>query len=80
MPTTEAPKLHPPMEAANPAQLQLQLQQQQQPGAQAIVATQPKSEPRPSSSAGNEMSLRGGGFTHYCGYTCCDGRCHFRIC
>lgn len=35
MPTVEAPKQQPAMEAANPAQFQ------QQPGAQAIVATQP---------------------------------------
>ncbi|KAL2149033.1 hypothetical protein VTH82DRAFT_1719 [Thermothelomyces myriococcoides] len=72
MPTVEAPKQQPPMEAANPAQFQ------QQPGAQAIVATQPKSEPRPSME--NEMTLRGGGLTHYCGFTCCNGRCHFRLC
>ncbi|KAL2178409.1 uncharacterized protein P884DRAFT_198073 [Thermothelomyces heterothallicus CBS 202.75] len=72
MPTVDAPKLQPPMDAANPAPLQ------QQPGAQAIVATQPKSEPRPSME--NEMTLRGGGFVHYCGFSCCGGRCNFRLC
>ncbi|KAK3291511.1 uncharacterized protein B0H64DRAFT_446159 [Chaetomium fimeti] len=69
MPTVNEPKLQAPMEAANPAPLQ---------DGKTIVATQPRSEPRPTME--NEMTLRGGGMTHYCGFSCCKGRCNFRLC
>jgi hypothetical protein len=36
------------------------------------------SEPRPTMES--DMALRGGGLTHYCGFSCCDGRCNFRLC
>ncbi|KAG7286820.1 hypothetical protein NEMBOFW57_009137 [Staphylotrichum longicolle] len=71
MPTTDAPKMQAPMEAANPAHLQTG-----EPGSQAVVTKQPTSEPRPSMD--NEMTLRGGRFNLGC--SCCDGRCHFRLC
>lgn len=94
MPTTDAPKMQAPMEAANPARLQTG-----EPGSHAVVTKQPvsdhlclrtlesvenrkltrapqTSEPRPSMD--NEMTLRGGRFNLGC--SCCDGRCHFRLC
>ncbi|KAK4142684.1 uncharacterized protein C8A04DRAFT_29638 [Dichotomopilus funicola] len=74
MPTTNEPKLQPPMEAASadPAS--------RPAGENAIVATQPKAEPQPMMENDMEMTLRGGGCTHYCGFSCCDGRCNFRLC
>jgi hypothetical protein len=27
-----------------------------------------------------DVALRGGGMTHYCGFSCCKGRCNFRLC
>ncbi|KAK4120090.1 hypothetical protein N657DRAFT_649432 [Parathielavia appendiculata] len=73
MPTAAGPKLQPPMEAANPAQLQAE------PSAKVVVTKQPTSEPRPMMEQ-DDMALRGGGLNHYCGFSCCDGRCNFRLC
>ncbi|KAK4040138.1 hypothetical protein C8A01DRAFT_35825 [Parachaetomium inaequale] len=74
MPTVNEPKLQAPMEAANPAQLQ----QPGEPGGKAVVATQPRSEPRPTMENENDLALRGGRMN--LGFSFCDGRCHCRVC
>ncbi|KAK4098375.1 hypothetical protein N658DRAFT_455145 [Parathielavia hyrcaniae] len=76
MPTAAEPQLQPPMEAANPAQLQAGVE----PSAKVVVTKQPASEPRPTTEQDDMVALRGGGMTHHCGFSCCDGRCNFRLC
>jgi hypothetical protein len=90
MPTVDEPKLQAPMEAANPAPLQDgKTIVATQPvrhyfscfrhslNTKTNIFLQ-RSEPRPTME--NEMTLRGGGMSHYCGFSCCKGRCNFRLC
>ncbi|KAK4113057.1 hypothetical protein N656DRAFT_797599 [Canariomyces notabilis] len=82
MPTADAPKLQPPMEAANnlnpdsdPAFSQVGAGAGAQ-GTERIVTKQPKAEPLPTMNIDeHELGLRGGRFMLGC--TCCDGMCSF---
>ncbi|KAB5583427.1 hypothetical protein GE09DRAFT_1212022 [Coniochaeta sp. 2T2.1] len=62
MPATQEPARQEPMEASAPVAK-----------SDAVVTTQPRSEPPPDMD--NEISLRGGRMNLGC--TCCDGSCSF---